>query len=171
MTRYQLDLRLEDILSMGYKTFFVKPAGVKRNAADSMVTGPTTMENEFICVTVKPNGTLTILDKETGKTYDNQGYFKDSSEIGNPWEHEAVENDQVLSTIEVAANIELIKDTAFETLFEVAIDWKLPKGRSEDEKDRNAELIDHRIVNTVSLKRGQRWVEVETRFENKAEDH
>lgn len=171
MSRYQLDLRLEDIPSMGYKTFFVKPAGAKRNATDSMVTGPTTMENEFICVTVKPNGTLSILDKETGKTYGNQGYFKDSSEIGNPWEHEAVENEQVLSTIEAAANIELIKDTAFETSYEVVIDWKLPKGRSEDEKNRSAELIDHRIINTVSLKRGQRWVEVETKFENKAEDH
>ncbi|MCP4610942.1 MAG: hypothetical protein GY845_19725 [Planctomycetes bacterium] len=171
MSRYQLDLRLEDIPSMGYKTFFVKPAGRKRKKTDSMVAGPTTMENEFICVTVKPNGTLTILDKETGKTYDNQGYFKDSSEIGNPWEHEAVENEQVLSTVEAAANIELIKDTTFETSFEVTIDWKLPKGRSEDEKDRSDELIDHRIINTVSLKQDQRWVEVETKFENKAEDH
>jgi hypothetical protein len=76
MSRYQLDLRLEDIPSMGYKTFVVKPADGKRNATDSMVTGPTTMENEFICVTVKPNGTLSILDKETGKTYDNQGIFQ-----------------------------------------------------------------------------------------------
>jgi hypothetical protein len=171
MSRYQLDLRLENIPSMGYKTFFVKPAGAKRNATDSMVTGPTTMENEFICVTVKPNGALSILDKETGKTYDNQGYFKDSSEIGNPWEHEAVENEQVLSTIEAAANIELIKDTVFEASYEVAIDWKLPLGRSKDEKNRSAELIDHRIINRVSLKQGQRWIEVETKFENKAEDH
>jgi len=171
MTRYQLDLRLEDIPSMGYKTFFVKPAGARRNATDSMVTGPATMENEFISVTVKPNGALTILDKETCKTYDNQGYFKDSSEIGNPWEHEAVENEQVLSTIEAAANIELVKDTGFETSYEVAIDWRLPRGRSEDEKSRSVELIDHKIVNTVSLKRGHRWVEVETKLENKAEDH
>jgi alpha-mannosidase len=171
MRRYQLDLRLEDIPSMGYKTFFVKPADAKRNPTDSMVTGPTMMENEFICVTVKPNGTLTILDKETGKTYDNQGYFKDSSEIGNPWEHEAVENEKVFSTIEVAVNIELIKDTTFEASYEVAIDWKLPKGRSEDEKNRSTELIDHRIINTVSLKQGQQWVEIETKFENKAEDH
>jgi alpha-mannosidase len=136
-----------------------------------MVTGPTAMENELICVTVKPNGTLTILDKETGKTYDNQGYFKDSSEIGNPWEHQAVENDKVLSTIAAAANIELIKDTAFETSYEVTIDWKLPEGRSADEKNRSDELIDHRIINTVSLKRSQRWVEIETTLENKAEDH
>jgi alpha-mannosidase len=171
MSRYQIDLRLEDIPSMGYKTFFVKPAGRKRNAKGSMITGPTTMENEFICVTIKHNGTLTILDKETGTTYDNQGYFKDSSEIGNPWEHEAVENEQVLSTIEVTASIELIKDTAFEASFEVTIDWKLPKGRSEDEKNRSPELVEHRIINTVSLKQGQRWVEVETNFENKAEDH
>jgi len=171
MTRYHLDLKLEDLPAMGYKTFFVKPAGEERNAADSMVTGPTTMANEFLSVTIEPNGTLTILDKETGKTYRNQGYFLDSSEIGNPWEHETVENEQVLSTMEAAARIELIKDTVFETSYRVAIDWKLPKGRSQDEKNRSAELVDHTIANTVSLRRGQPWVEVETRFENKAEDH
>jgi len=171
MTRYQLDLKLEDIPAMGYKTFFVKPAGEKKSATDSMVAGPMTMENEFIRVAIKPNGTLTILDKETDTTYDNQGYFKDSSEIGNPWEHGAVENEQVFSTLEAAAHIELIQDAAFEASYEVAIDWKLPKGRSEDEKNRSAELIDHRIINTVSLKRGQRWVEIETKLENRAEDH
>jgi len=171
MTRYQLHIKLEHIPSMGYKTFFVKPASKRADATDSMVTGPTTMENEFIAVTVKPNGTLTIFDKETGKTCDNQGYFKDSSEIGNPWERHTVENEQVLSTIEAAANIELTKDTAFEASYEVTIDWKLPRGRSKDEKNRSAELIDHRIVNTVSLKAGRRWVEIETTFENRAEDH
>jgi len=171
MTRYLLDLRLEDIPSMGYKTFFVKPAGARRDTTASMVTAPATMENEFIRVTVKPDGTLTVFDKQTGKTYDNQGYFRDSSETGNPWEHKAVENEQVFSTIGAAASIKLVKDTAFEASYEVVIDWKLPRGRSRDEKSRSTELIDHRIINTVSLKRGQRWVEIETEFENKAEDH
>ena len=43
MTRYQLDLKLEGIPAMGYKTFFVKPAGAERNVGGSMVTGPTAM--------------------------------------------------------------------------------------------------------------------------------
>ena len=45
------------------------------------------MENEHLAVTVNANGTLTVRDKKTGRLFEGLGYFRDSSEIGNPWEH------------------------------------------------------------------------------------
>ena len=47
------------------------------------------MENEYLRVTFNSNGTYNVVDKETGKVYENLGYFKDSGEIGNPWQHVA----------------------------------------------------------------------------------
>jgi hypothetical protein len=51
------------------------------------------MENEFLKVSFNHNGTYNVIDKETGKEYKNLGYFKDSGEIGNPWQHIAPEID------------------------------------------------------------------------------
>ena len=72
-----------------------------------MLTGPQSMENELISVTINSNGTLTITDKTTGKVYDKLGYFKDSSEIGNPWEHHTVAHESVYTTLNEKARCHL----------------------------------------------------------------
>ncbi len=180
---------LKDIPSMGYKTFRVKPVesrelsesasippsnplnkfGIKRPGTG--VTGPDSMENEFISVKINSNGTLNITDKKTEKQYENMGYFQDMSEIGNPWEHITVENETVFTTLEAKAEVKLEREGSLESVFSVEMDWALPKGRSKDEKTRSNELVPYKIKNRITLRKGTPWVEVVTEFDNKAEDH
>ena len=63
------------------------------------------MENEFLSVVIQPNGTLDVTDKQTGRTWTDLGYFRDCSEIGNPWEHVSVPFDEVLNTLSEKARI------------------------------------------------------------------
>jgi len=183
MVRYFVDVYFEDVPAMGYRTFFAKPLEEEKQSSKvSMVTGPQSIENEYLSVKVNPNGTLTIFEKETGRIFKDQGYFKDSSEIGNPWEHQAVENEEVFTTVNTNARAELVKDTALEASYRVIIDWQLPEGRpacpesgtagrTKDDKNRSKHLKDYRIINTVTLRKGQPWVEITTEIDNNAEDH
>jgi mannosylglycerate hydrolase len=57
------------------------------------------------------------------------------------------------------------------TTYKVELDWELPRGRSADEKRRSADRVPCKIVNMVTLRKGQPWVEIETTIENNAEDH
>jgi len=172
MSRYHIDLKLKDVPAMGYKTFFVKPAKEEdRSSWNSMVSEPMAMENEHLFVNVNNNGTLSIFEKKTGRTFDNLGYYRDSSEIGNPWEHQAVENEEVFSTIDSKASIELLKDTALEVSYKIEINWRLPIGRTKNEKNRSKHQRDYKIINTVSLRKGQPWVEIESKIDNTAQDH
>jgi hypothetical protein len=57
------------------------------------------------------------------------------------------------------------------TTYRVELDWELPASRSADEQHRSAERVSYRIVNMVTLRAGQPWVEIETTIENTAEDH
>ncbi len=172
MVRYLVDVYFEDVPGMGYRTFFAKPVEEEKQSNKiSMITAPQTMENEYLSVKVNPNGTLNLYHKETGRTFKNQGYFKDSSEIGNPWEHQAVENEEVFTTGNTNARAELVKDTALEASYRVIIDWQLPEGRTKDDKNRSKHLKDYRIINTVTLRKAQPWVEISTEIDNCAEDH
>ncbi len=172
MSRFNVQAQFEDIPAMGYRTFFVKP--VKKPRAQktlSMLTGPQSMENEFISVTINSNGTLTVTDKATGKVYDKLGYFHDCSEIGNPWEHHTVAHESVYTTLNEKARIALINDGELETAFRITIDWAIPEGRTKDDKARSEHLKPYTIVNTVTLRRGQQWVEIVTSLDNNVEDH
>ena len=172
MRRHRLYAELSDVPPMGYRTFFVKPLAKKvRRAKRTMLTAPQTMENEHLAVTVQPNGALTVTHKATGRVWTDMGYFRDSSEIGNPWERHPVANDAVFTTLNARAAGSVVREGGLVTSFRVEIDWALPRGRSEDETHRHEDRVPYRIVNTVTLRRGQPWVEIVTELDNTAEDH
>jgi mannosylglycerate hydrolase len=172
MSRFHVRAQFNDIPALGYRAFFVKPVKKPRaKKVQSMLTGPQSMENEFIAVTINSNGTLTVTDKAAGKVYDKLGYFRDSSEIGNPWEHHAVARESVYTTLNEKARIALINDGELETTFRVTIDWALPEGRTKDDKARSEHLKPYTIVNMITLRHGQPWVEIVTNLDNNVEDH
>ena len=172
MQRHRLHAQLPDVPPMGYRTFFVKPLAKKvRRARRTMLTAPRTMENEHLAVTVQPNGALTVRHKATGRVWTDMGYFRDTSEIGNPWERHPVAGDALFTTLGARAVVSVVCDGELAASFRVQIDWALPRGRSEDETQRHPDHVPYPIVNTITLRRGQPWVEIVTEVDNTAEDH
>ena len=170
--RYHIRVEFPDIPGMGYRTFAVKPVkSPKIPQPATLRTGMQAMENEHLAVAINTNGTLDITDKASGKEFRGVGYFKDSGEIGNPWEHVPPQNDMVFTTLNAQADVSLIRDGELEVSYRVKLDWALPAGRSQDERNRSDVLKPYRIVNTVTLHKGHRWVEVITELDNTAEDH
>jgi hypothetical protein len=170
--RHSILAELIGIPSMGYRTYRVTPVRQPRNSTPkTMRTSIDSMENEFLTVHINPNGTFDLFDKENGCVYHGLGYFRDSGEVGNPWEHIPPQNDTLLTTLGEKAKIAVARDGELETVFRVEYDWALPECRSPDERERSSRMTPYRIVNTFGLKKGQRWVEILSEIENSAEDH
>lgn len=170
--QYTIILNAEDIPAMGYKTYKVKAAGYARPKTPvTMLRGPQTMENEYLRVTFAANGTFDVLDKETGKTYTGLNFFKDTGEIGDPWQHILPEQDETFTTLNQQARITLIHEGELETSFRVVIDWALPEKRAMDEKRRSEHFNPCTIESIVTLRKGCRYVDIETTVDNHSEDH
>jgi len=171
-SRYIIRALVKDIPSFGYKTFFVK--GIEKvsyHQPTTMLTGPQTMENDYLAVTINTNGTLKVHDKINDRTFDNMGYFADNSAIGNPWERQTTDQDASLTTLNENAQVELVTDSSLQTTFKVTLKWLLPEKAEKDGSKRSEHLKPVKIVNTVSLAKEQKWVEVETEIDNTCEDH
>lgn len=172
--QYRAIVQLKSVPATGYKTFFVRPIDkdkVNNVRTATMVTGINTMENEFLHVVINSNGTMTITDKQTNKVYDQMGYFRDTAEVGNPWQHVDVENILTMTTIGEDARISLIRDGALETAFKVSIDWQLPESRTADDKARSKNTKSVKILSTIILRKEQRWIDITTEVDNTVEDH
>ncbi len=170
--RHNLRAQFAEVPGSGYRTFFVRPVRTRKFAQPAtQLTGPQTMENEFLSVEILPNGTLNVLDKRTGKLFQGLGYFRDSGEVGNPWEHHGPVNDRVLTTLNERAEVALLRDGALETSFRVALRWALPESRTPDDASRSSTLKPYPIASTVTLRRGEPWVEIQTELDNTVEDH
>ena len=175
LTRFDVRAALPQVPALGYTTYRVRPVILPKPKSFeqpvSMLTGPQSMENEHLAVTINANGTLTLRDKASGKVYAGIGYYRDSGEVGNPWIHEAPENDAVYTTLNEQARVVLLRDGALEASFRVVIDWALPAGVAADKKSRRGDLKPFPIVSTVTLRRGETWVDIVTEVENTVEDH
>jgi len=172
MERQRFFAELPGIPGSGYKTFFVKPLEEKKRTLTRTILGKTNgMENEFVSVVIQPNGALSVTDRLTGRIWTDLGYYRDCSEIGNPWEHVCVPYDEVLNTLGEKARIARVLSGELVTTYKVELDWELPRSRSADGKRRSSDRVPYRIVNLVTLRKGQPWVEIETTLVNNAEDH
>lgn len=171
--RVKIALEVKDIPGMGYKTLKLQAitGRVRATTPVTMLRRPQVMENEYLRVSFNSNGTYNVLDKENGKLYEGLGFFKDTGEIGNPWEHFTPENDEIFTTLDENARINLLYEGEYEVKYKIELDWALPEGRSMDEKTRSKHLNPCKIESIVTLKKGARWLEIETTVDNQSEDH
>jgi mannosylglycerate hydrolase len=170
--RHVMRIEFRDIPGFGYRTFWVKPLGeAHHNLPGSLLTGPQSMENEYLAVSLQANGTYSIKDKRSGQLYEGLGYFKDRGEVGNPWEHASPIEDIVFTTLNEKAEITLVQDGCLEASFQVKLNWHLPEGRSNGDRSRSPHQKPYPIINIITLRAGQPWVEVITELDNTVEDH
>ena len=172
VSRHTIRIFVKDIPSMGYKTLKVVPKYHTRATTPvNMLCGINTMENEYLKVKINSNGTLKVTEKETGREYDNIGYFKDTGENGSPWEHKTPELDEEYTTVNERAIVSLVYSGELETKYRIVLNWAIPENIVDGGKKRSSRLAPYRIETLVTLRKGARWVEFETKINNNVPNH
>ncbi|MEO2046721.1 MAG: glycoside hydrolase family 38 C-terminal domain-containing protein [Pirellulales bacterium] len=186
-TRVSMQVELQDIPALGYATYRIAHEGVDLGCLpqDKIEEGananskPPVLENDCLQVTIQPDGSLDLLDKQTGHTFTGQHYFEDSGEAGHAWIHMAPGEDQILTTRGTQATIECLESNELITRYRVSHRLTIPVGLKDpvvyaddgDKASRSAEMVELPIDSMLTLRKGQRWLEVHTTIENQAEQH
>src|SRR5699024_7575243 len=78
--RVKLTFEAVDVPALGYKTFAWVVGGADSDTARdaSLITGDREMENDFLHVTIAENGSLTVKDKTSGRTYESLCVYEDT---------------------------------------------------------------------------------------------
>lgn len=154
-------------------------------AEASLVTGPRSMGNAKLNVEIAEDGTLTVKDLASGRTYSDLLIYEDTGDIGNEYMYKQPDNEPALTTKGLAAEIRLIEDNAYRASFEIVHRWSIPASADElfeQEKQeavyypyrkagRSKEMVPFTIRTVVSLERSGRGVGIRTTFDNQAKDH
>ena len=174
--RITLHAELENIPAYGYKTYHIrhedtdleKLAVELGDAKDEAI-----LENEYLKVNINPDGSLNMLEKGTGRIYENQHYFEEQGESGHPWIHMTPEEDEIITTLGKDATIEHVETSPLLTRYKVTIIMSVPEGLQGEEGSyrRTKARKDMTIESILTLRKGQRWLDVETKFENNVEQH
>ncbi|MEK4437938.1 alpha-mannosidase [Paenibacillus sp. FSL K6-2862] len=186
--RVRITFEAENVPALGLKTY----AWVRSEAQNDSVSngsalrrGERGMENEYVAVTIADNGSFTLKDKRTGRTYQDLGVYENVGDIGNEYMFKQPENEVALTTKELTAGIQIIEDTPYRVSYEIIHDWEIPASADEVLDREQRELIYYpyrkaqrskqtttlRIRTILSLSRSGKGVHVQTTFNNQAKDH
>ena len=179
---------LGEIPAGGYKVFKVEPVWSffdrcewwpKQTPSDGKEISqePTTMENEFLHVSVEADGTITLKDKTTKKTFSGLHVIEDTGDVGDYWTTYYPYDNQTHTSRGCPIRIWREENGSLGATIGIEITMKLPAfGYKPDymwhgESKRSEETRDLVITSRVTLKRGARRLDIKTSLKNNIEDH
>ncbi len=155
----------------GYTTLLCRPVPGPTRYLGSMLVDDHTIENENLCVSVRPNGTLRLTDKRTKHVYENLLTFEERADIGDGWFHGVAVNDQVFTSAAAAADVALVTDGILRATLKVVVTMNVPAHFRFDDMTRSEQTRPLRITSYVTLRKGADRIEVRTVVENTVRDH
>lgn len=168
--RIQFYARMQKLPALGYRVYRIQPDAHEPRNASTLVTGPNTMENQFLRVAVNGNGTVSVLCKKTRRHYENLNYLSDQGECGNAWKHGAPRFDRVYNSLGMNARVSVVESGPLvsamraEFGFAVPVDYGDGSGRSD-------QLVELPVRVDYRLEADSCELGVTLTVDNRARDH
>ena len=156
---------------LGIKLYRLVPGKAPKEKPDSPVVNEHTLENEFYRVQVGPDGTITVLDKESGRRYEGLCFLEDTGDAGDEYNYSPPARQEVITSQGSKAKVRVAERFPWKGTLRVDLVLQLPKGLSEDRGARSPERVDCPVTLFVSLQRGLKRVDIAIDVENNARDH
>lgn len=170
----EIDFVASDIPALGYRTFIIRKA-TRKGWHRTLLNRPTTLENEFIRAKVKSDGTISLLDKETGRKYGGLHYFRDRGDAGNAWTSYPPMHDKVVTSGGSPARISIEHDSPLRATIKIEQTMEIPKtviGNDDFTATwRTEETVTMPITSYVTLTRNGKALDIRTVIDNVAECH
>ncbi len=169
--KVKISFLAEDLPPWGYRLYRLVPGKAEPLAGRGVLVDKRTLENEFFRVEVMENGTLRVVDKESGAVYDGLGYFEDAGDAGDEYNFEPPENQEIFTTLNLKARVEVAENFVDWATLRISHRFLIPQGLTAGRDRRSLRKVVCPVITYVKLKRGVRRIEFRTVVENNARDH
>ncbi|MDR2029406.1 MAG: glycosyl hydrolase-related protein, partial [Treponema sp.] len=186
--RHRCFIELEGVPALGYKTYQVCVKStfqrdhyywlaMRKTAGNEIGRGDNFLENEYLTITVNPNGTFDLLDKIRNRCFPGLHYFEDAGDVGNYWAYYPPYENQIHTTLSAAPRIWMAENgplaatVVVEYRFELPLSGREPAYGVRGESRRSAETAALMIHTELTLKKGAGRLDILTRVDNTVENH
>ena len=174
-----------NIPAVGYKVFGVRKK-TQNISGERILVDKNKMENEFMSVSVRENGTIDLKDKKTGNVYEGLLRYEDVGDLGTEYTFLPVDKESPILSGDEKAKIEIIRDEEFAAEIKITTVMNIPKsgdeelqhekmmffkGLGERKGGRSKELVAIEISTYLLLEKHSKSLKIRTEFENTANDH
>lgn len=173
-----------EVPALGYRTYYLETAEQAQDV-DVVSADENVLENDAVKIVVNADGSYNLLDKKTGRMYENLGFYEDTGDMGNEYIYIQDSGKQVVSTKGMKAEISCVERNAFRTVVEICHKMMVPSGMGEEllrqrercidpytrVANRSSELVEMDVKTVLTLEKSAKGLRVATTICNQAKDH
>ncbi|MBU4446396.1 hypothetical protein KJ656_15160, partial [bacterium] len=158
---------------VGYKTFYILNKKADMPLADVVIasTEDYSMENKYLKVRIEGNGSISVIDKITGRQFSQLAYFEDGADSGDTYNYSYPHEDRVLTSLYSKACITLVDRGPLLARFKIEISMNLPVALLKNRRGRSKKMYRFPIVTYVKLETNSPRLDFHTRIKNVVKDH
>ncbi|NQD64349.1 mannosylglycerate hydrolase [Bacillus haikouensis] len=163
---YQYTIQLKDsIPAMGYNTYFVVNAESPMNHT---YVDNETVETDYYTVSVNPNGTLKMYDKQLEKEFNNVLLLENGGDDGDEYDFSPLPNETLIYSDHADTEF-TVRQNGYEAQIDIQLKLDVP-GNLENRKNNQI----NRFVDVhwkINIPMNQPIIKVEAEIDNQAKDH
>ncbi|MBS4536772.1 alpha-mannosidase [Clostridium sp. D2Q-14] len=157
------------IEGFGYKTYYINENKPSINSTNNLIVNNNTLENKYIRVDIKEDGSFNIIDKENNKTYYNQHIFKEGGNAGDEYDYSPPIKDKIIYSKGKLARIEKIYDGHIQA--QIKITYSLDFPINTYNKYRTNEKENAVIESYLTIYKNNNRLDIKTIIDNSIKDH
>jgi mannosylglycerate hydrolase len=172
-----LRLLARDLPALGHATYYLRekkdqePGARARTAVGSVVVGNSTLENEFLRVTLHGNGTFDVTHKATGRAFPSLNLLTDTEDVGDEYDYSPAARSETVTAAGVKGEVRVADAGGLVGRLAASFMLRLPTSIALDRRRRARRTVDCPVTVRLTLRHGSPLVQVETVFGNRAKDH
>jgi mannosylglycerate hydrolase len=162
-----------DLPACGYESLDLHvDAPTALPAAGPVTTTPRSLENEILRLTLTDDGTATIFDKRSGKTYAGCGALMDEGDVGDEYNYSPPRMDPIVSSTDLQdVQVAQVDTGPLRGRLRIDAMLSLPRAATADRSGRASEMIGIPVTMEITLDAGSARAAWHVRIDNRAHDH
>lgn len=170
---YKVALRANAIPPFGFKTYGLDFAGgkIKNQAPPIADEKKSVLENEWIKVHVRKNGSFTLIDKRNNAVFHDLNIIEDTADHGDAYNYDPLKKDRPVTTRGLKGKISVTANGPLWATIEVKLDLVLPECLTPDRKNRSKKSVKLPVVFQITVTKNSPLVTIRTVIDNQAKDH
>jgi alpha-mannosidase len=129
------------------------------------------LDNGLCRVRLHPDGTFDVLDRRTDREYRGLNVLEDSGDVGDEYDYSPAPCSETVTSRGCDGTVECVREGGWSGILAARFEMELPRAAAPDRLSRTAERVSCPAEVRVELRAGSPVVRVETRFDNRVEDH
>jgi len=180
-----LELNIDAMPAFAWRTFALQVAEQPQAALAETKATAHMISNDWIKVAVETDGSLTITNRETGKTYSQMLVFEDTGDMGNEYIYKQTADNRAILSTAFPADVRVVHADALGNELELVNHLEIPASADDQlakethaivditkrTAQRSATMIPLTITTKLRLNPNSRQLQFESYLDNQAKDH